>query len=246
MKTNKLFFVSAFLFIGLLLVNTKVFADNVPKESIISAQASAEQTVIPDTVEISFTIETRDKNSQKAVDKNSQTANNIIANVKKLLGENETIKTNSYSMTQTYEYNRALKKSELTGYLVTNGLTVKLKDKNKVSKIIDIATTNGATRVSGLKFTVQSTDNICRQLTAKAAQKAKADAAAIVTPLGGKIDRIVGISYSCSTENRMNSRFTMSAKALGASAQEDSITAPEIEAGEIKVRAHVNIEFAIK
>ncbi len=247
MKINKLFFGAAILFIGLLLANNQVFADNnTPKESIISAQANAEQTVIPDTVEISFTIETRDKNSQKAVDKNSQTANNIIANVKKILGDNETIKTNSYSMTQTYEYNKTLKKSELSGYLVTNGLTVKLKDKNKVSKVIDIATTNGATRVSGLKFTVQSTDNVCRQLTAKAAQKAKADAAAIVTPLGGKIDRIVGISYSCSTENRMNTRFTMSAKALGASNEEDTVTAPEIEAGEIKVRAHVNIEFAIK
>lgn len=247
MKTNKLFFTAAILLIGLLFVNSEVFADNnTPKESTINAQASVEQTVVPDTIEISFTVETKDKNSQKAVDKNSQTANNIIANIKKILGENETIKTSSYSMTQTYEYNKTLKKSEITGYLVTNGVSVKLKDKNKVSKVIDIATTNGATRVSGLKFTLQSTDNICRQLTAKAAQKAKADAAAIVTPLGGKIDRIVGISYSCSTENRINSRFTMNAKALGASMEEDSVTAPEIEPGEIKVRAFVNIEFAIK
>ena len=130
--------------------------------------------------------------------------------------------------------------------MVTNSVSVKLKDKNKVSKVIDIATTNGATRVSGLKFTLQSTDTVCRQLTAKAAQKAKADAAAIVSPLGTSLDKIVNISYSCSTENRINSRYVMSAKALGASMEEDSVTAPEIETGEIKVRANVNIDFSIK
>ncbi len=247
MKTNSFFLTLFFVLAGIVFFNTPALSyDNTPKESIISAQATEEQTIVPDTIEISFSIETKDKNSQKAVDKNSQIANNIIANVKKILGENETIKTNSYSMTQTYEYNKTLKRSEQTGYMVTNGLTVKLKNKSKVSKVIDIATTNGATRVSGLKFTVQSTDNICRQLTAKAAQKAKADAAAIVAPLGGKIDRIVAVNYSCSTENRVNSRFTMSAKALGATMDEESVTAPEIEPGEIKVRAHVNIEFAIK
>lgn len=242
MKINKLFFIAAILVISLIFVNSSVLAQN----NIISAHATEEISIAPDTIEITFSVETRDKNSQKAVDKNSQTANNILANIKKILGQNETIKTSSYSLTPTYEYNKTLKKSEQTGYMVTNSVSVKLKDKNKVSKVIDIATTNGATRVSGLKFTLQSTDTVCRQLTAKAAQKAKADAAAIVSPLGTSLDKIVNISYSCSTENRINSRYVMSAKALGASMEEDSVTAPEIETGEIKVRANVNIDFSIK
>ena len=76
-------------------------------------------------------------------------------------------------MHQKYEYNSITKKDVSAGYTVVNSVTVTLKDTKKAGQIIDIAIKNGATNVSNLSFTLQNTDSVCKELTAKAVAKAK-------------------------------------------------------------------------
>ena len=210
----------------------------------INASASEVAYVLPDTATISFTVETVDENSEKAVEVNNQKAQKLIVALKSLLGEDETIKTSEYNLHPKYEYNQLTKKSALIGYEVTNTLSVTLKDTQKVGKIINVAAKNEIDNVSGLSFSIQSTDAICKELTAKAALKARQQAQDVLTPLGKKVGDIASISYGCSTNMsyRPYRNFVMSKGAVAESTA-DSIS---VEQGKNRVEANVTIVFTIK
>lgn len=209
----------------------------------ITAEANETKYVAPDTATISFSVETSDKNSQKAVDLNNQKMATITEAVKKLLSTNESVKTASYNLHQKYEYNNVTKKNVQVGYTVTNTLTVTLKDTKKAAKVIDIATQNGATSVSGLSFTIQNTDNVCRELTTKATQKAKKEAENILAALGKTIDTVVSINYSCNSQFHNAPRMYM---AMDSVSNAKSAAGAAIEEGENKITAYVTIVFTIK
>jgi len=240
-KSNINIIIFSILF-ALCMVGTIAYAE----QGKITANASASKNIAPDTATISFTIETIDKNSQKAVETNNQKAKNIAEIIKKSLNTNESIKTSSYSMRQNYEYNNLTKKNVPTGYIVTNTLTVTLKDTTKTGKIINTGIKNGATRVSNLGFTIQNTSSVCQELTAQAVTKAKAEAAAALKPLGKTIDSVYSVSYGCNTQSNFNSyRNYAMAKTMSAG-ENMSDEAINVEQGENKVEANVTIVFTIK
>lgn len=210
----------------------------------ITAEANESKYISPDTATISFTVETSDKNSQKAVEQNNQKMSAIADAVKKQLAANESVKTSSYNLRQRYEYSNVTKKNVHTGYIVTNTLTVTLKDTKKTAKIIDIATQNGATNVSGLSFTIQNTDGVCKELTTKATQKAKREAETVLAALGKTIDSVVSVNYSCNSQFHHSPRMYMSMEK--ASNSMDAASGVTIEEGENKVTAYVTIVFTIK
>lgn len=239
-------FIISFAFLTLLsfgiynVASATVFDD----KGKITAEANEFRYVSPDTATISFSVETSDKNSQKAVELNNQKMATISEAVKKQLGANESVKTSAYNLRQKYEYNNIMKKSVQVGYTVTNTLTVTLKDTKKTAKIIDIATQNGATNVSGLSFTIQNTDGVCKELTTKAAQKAKKEAETVLAALGKTIDTVVSVNYSCNTQLHHSPRMYMAMEKAANSM--DSAVGATIEEGENKVTAYVTIVFTIK
>ncbi len=238
--------VLSMLFLGMTIFSPRVLSAPVCDKGTITSQASEFKYVAPDTATISFAVKTTDKNSQKAVELNNQKVSKIIEVLKKTLNADEAIKTSYYTLTQNYEYNNITKKNVPDGYEVINTLTVKLKDTQKTGKIIDIATKNGATNVNSLSFTLQNTDGVCKELTAKAVLKAKNEAQSVLAPLGKTIDAISSINYSC-TANSSYSPYRNFAMAKGlASTAEGSDSAISIEQGETRVDASVTIVFTIK
>ena len=223
---------------------TQVFAQS--EVGKITAQANEYKFVAPDTVTITFTTETVDKNSQKAVEINNQKVSKLISAVKKLLAQNESIKTSSYVMHQKYEYNSVTKKNIAVGYSVSNSITVTLKDTQKVGKIIDVASKNDITEVSGLSFSLQNTDAVCKELTQKAVLKAKDEALSVLAPLGKTVDSISNINYSCSTQMRYSPYRNFMMKSAGTVEAATPDSSVNIEDGETRVDASVTIVFTIK
>jgi len=234
--------VSILTLLSLTIATNAVFAE----AGKITANATKSKYVNPDTATISFTIETLDQNSQKAVEINNKKVKTLVDVIKNQLAENETIKTSNYNLSQHYEYNSALKKSIQNGYMVTNTLTVTLKDTAKTGKLIDFAVKNGADKVSNLSFTLQNTDKVCKELTAEAVAQAKNDAMNVLAPLGKKISAISNINYGCSTFSNFSPYRNYVMKSAGPSSDASTESGLTIEQGETKVEASVTIVFTIK
>ena len=235
------------LALSLLSLATFTFSNDVlaQEQGKITAQASEFKYVAPDTATITFTIETEDKNSQKAVEINNQKVTKLIDAIKKELAENETVKTSAYSLNQRYEYNNVTRKNVLVGYAVSNSITVQLKDTQKTGKIIDVASKNNVTNISGLSFSLQNTNAVCKELTQKAVIKAKNEANNVLAPLGKTVDAIANINYSCSTQMRYSPYRNFVMKSAG-NMEATTDSAVSIEEGETRVDASVTIVFTIK
>lgn len=238
MKNKVLFFIAVTL-LAAGFAGEKSAVSATPDKGVITAEALEFTYVTPDTAMINFSVETTDNETQKAVAENNAKISKITAALKNSLGKDDSIKTSGYSLRPDYSGSTGKR----TGYVVSNTLTVKMKDISRVGKIIDEAVQNGATNVSGLSMTLQNKDGVCSALTQKAVAKAKKDAQNVLAPLGKTIDGVASIKYNCDTNTYYNPVANFSTAKSAAFAGASGTT---VEQGDIRVNASVTIDFTIK
>jgi len=213
----------------------------------ISTSATEEYT--PNAVEITFTVETKDKNAGVAAENNKKIANEAVEIIKKELNtsKGDTIKTRGYNVSPHYYYKDG--KSIFEYYQVTNTFVVKLKDINKIGDIVNLALKNGVNEVSNLAFSLENSESYCTELMSKAAKSARTRANAIAKSMENRIVGVQNVSVSCSNENNYRSvpyrNYYMSAKADMAADESMGAGVP-IEAGVLKINASFRGTFIMK
>lgn len=219
----------------------------------ISSNAEKTKDVYPNIAEVTFTKET----TAKTIDAASTENKTIIADINKALesykkaNANTTeIRTGAYTAHPNYTYTKGNKK-QLTGYTVTNSITVRTKSTELLGKMIDSAIKAGADRVGSLSFSYENDGTICRNLISEATLEAQAIAKVAADSTKQIIKGVKSIHTGCYTQanNTTNFRNYTSAKVFSSGAMEDGAVAePEtsITPGKIKIRATVNAEFYVK
>ncbi|MBR1616925.1 SIMPL domain-containing protein [bacterium] len=238
----KKIFIAAFL----LIFSFPVFADEA-NISTISADGTAYSDIEPDTAKIRFYVENTGKNLADIKLKNDKIVSSSISEIKKLLKPQESIKTISLRVTNIYSYKDKIRIFDK--YSVTNGFEVKIKDLDKISKIINTAMANGITKVDNLNFYVENTEAVCNGLISEAAKIAKNRAQVVAAATNSTLVKVKSANPYCSLNSNYVTRRVYSnalmAKATGAS-QEASYDNETIEAGTINANARVDITYYIK
>ena len=114
--------------------------------------------------------------------------------------------------------------------------------------MIDVATSDGATSINGVSYTVSKYDNECGKLLADAAKKAKEQADIMASALGSQVTGVKYVDGSCSLSGRTTMpRMMLMAKSAGQMADEASNDAGvNIEVGTMKLYARVSAQFFLK
>ncbi len=223
-------------------VNNTANAEQQEQKSSISVTGQASDNFMPDTVFITISVETVKKTVSESVADNSQKAEKVVNELKKLINETDGdyIKTTSYSVDPVWDYNKDKNKNILTGYKAINQITVKTKQIKTAGKIIDSAVNNGANNIQNLNFAIENNKQYCKALLVKAAQSAKDQAEVVAKTLGYSIEGVGSASVSCGTE----SSYSYYNKSLWMTASVESATASTpVESGTIKMNASVNANF---
>jgi uncharacterized protein len=176
----------------ILFFNFTVWAqEDASKRERPSIRVNAEATVTakPDQAQIDIGVVTQSKTAQAAASQNAQQLDQVIAELRKALGQAAEIKTVGYSISPEYRYDSG--QSIIVGYTARNTVQVKLSDLTQVGKVIDIATGTGANSIQRLLFTLKDEQEVKAQALRMAAKKAKAQADAIASALGLNIVRIL-------------------------------------------------------
>lgn len=217
------------------------------QESTISTEASVNQEVMPDTAKIKFSVEESGLNLAAIKEKNDKIVNDAINAIKAQLGENESVKTTSFNVRNVYAYKEKVRVFQK--YVVTNGFEVKLKDLNKVSKIINLAMQNGVKNVGNLSFSVEDSQNVCNEMMAQAVKIAKNRAYYIANASGDNISKVKSINPYCSlSANHVNQKVYNSYASARMEMSTDSAAGviEPIEVGAINARASVNMVYYLK
>ena len=171
-------------------------------ERTISVTGTATTSVEPDLLVITFGIETQEITAKQALDANSQTMSDIIAAIKLTGIDEDEINTSRFNIHPVYEgYEDPITKrwkQDLTGYQVTNTITVKTANLTLAAGIIDGAVTAGANRVDNVSFTLSPERHMQLKddLIEKAIINAQTKAENALAPLDYSITGVKAVSLS--------------------------------------------------
>jgi len=170
-----------------------VSTSQVSRELSVVGEGKVE--VVPDTavVEVGVTVNNI-STAREAQNELTQTNNQIIAALTKIGVAKKDIKTTNISVYPNYSYDGAV--SNIIGYNGNATLSVTVKEVDKASQVVDVATQNGANEVRGPNFTLDKPEKYREEARNKAIENAKEQAKKLAKNLGIKLGKIVNIVES--------------------------------------------------
>jgi len=209
---------------------------NIPHEISVSGEGRAFGK--PDIAAVSFGMTSEAVKSQDAVNKNNEVMNEVIDAVKALGVKDEDIQTTAYNLSPLYDYTRG--GTVFRGYQLSQQVSVKIRDFDRISDILDAATSHGANNVGGLDFRIDDPEKVQAEARAMAIEKAKEKLQNIMRESGLKVGKLVNIS-----EGYNNYSQPMYGVGSAELKNSDSI-APQIQTGQQEVSSTVTLTYQVK
>ena len=163
-----------------------------PRPPSISVNGEATIAAEPDQAQIDIGVTTQARTAPDASRENTERLARVLAEVKKLLGKGDEVKTSGYALNPQYRYPQG-GKPEIVGYQANNTVRIKMSKLDDVGKVIDAAMQSGANNINRLSFTLKDEDAARLDALKQASAKAKAKAEAIAASLGLRIVRIASV-----------------------------------------------------
>lgn len=148
---------------------------------LITAQAVGTVTGTPDLLTVSLGVETRSETARAALDENNRLAGDVIAVIKANGVAPEDLQTSQLTINPTFDDG-----SRVTGYLVTNMVTARLRDIGAAGALIDaVGTAAGdAVRVQQISFSIDDDSALRAAARADAVRRAQAQAQQLADAAG--------------------------------------------------------------
>jgi len=209
----------------------------------IAVTGEGTMTASPDMAILNLSVLREAKTAREAMTANNEAMAKVLEAMKKAGIEDRDLQTGGINIQPRYVYpddKNGLKEPSITGYTVSNSLTVRVRDLAKVGNVLDESVTLGVNQGGDLNFVNPSaTINEARKrAVADAIAKAKTLADAASVTLG----RVVEINEQSRPPMPMpiaRAQF----KTMAAAAPEDAVP---VAAGENSYNVSVNVVFEIK
>ncbi len=209
-----------------------------PQGITVTGEGKASGT--PDVAVLSLGVSSLKPTVKEARDDAAGTMQNVISAIKGDGVADEDVQTTQYDISPEYDYPQN-GSPKLTGYRVTNTVTIKVRDVNNTSKVLDDVTAAGGdiVQVQGITFTIDNPETLQDQARGDAVNDAKARAQRIADTAGVKLGAPISISEGSNVQPMPV--FAGAANGLGAAAP-----STPIETGQLDVDITVQVVFAIE
>ncbi len=242
-----LFLLALIILVGVSIVNSAkesryIGQDNNKNTIEVSGQGTV--YISPNIAKISFSVKTEAKTVKQAMAANINKMNDIINVLEQEGISKKDLKTTNFSVYPRYEWQKQtmpvpVGKRILVGYEVSQTLEVKIRNLDKIGKVIQLATKAGANQIGNLQFLVDNQEEFKKQARIKAIEQAKQKAKEIASELGIKLGRIVNFSESVNSPIYYPLR-----KNVSEITENNSI--PQIEPGQNKIEIKVYLTYNIQ
>ena len=202
-----------------------------------------EVTVAPDLAILNVGVEARAATVQQARNQ-AATGMDLMAQALSARGiASEDIQTRFFNVSPEYAWDEKARRQELVGFIVSNQVTVKIRDIENVGPLIDEVVDAGGdlARIQGVSFTIEDSEALESQAREKAVRSLEAKAQQIADLSGVQLGRPVFLSESGGFVPRIEPvrAFAELAKAL------DAAPPTTISGGELTVSVTVQGVYSI-
>jgi len=170
------------------------YTSSLASNRTMSVSAQGQAFVTPDLAVGNFSVVTQGKNPQDLADANNQKMSAVIQFLKSQGIADKDIQTTAYNLEPNYKYDETTRRNYITGYTLTQTVTVKVRDLNKVASVVGGLTPLGVNQIGGVSFTVEDVEKYLSPARADAFQKAQVKAKEIAAENGVSLGDIISIS----------------------------------------------------
>jgi uncharacterized protein YggE len=215
---------------------------------MITVTGDGSAVAIPDVASFSFSVTETAKTVDEAQALSAKKINEALKVVRDSGVEDKDIDTQSYNINPHYEYQTGActayscpSKSVLTGYDVSQTISVKIRKLSEAGKLFSSIGSAGVTNINGLTFSVNNPDKIKEVARAKAIKQAQDKAESLAKQLGVDLVRVTSFYENDNSYPRpmygMGGAMELSSKA---------VDSPEIVVGEKKITSNVSVTYEIR
>ena len=217
-----------------------------PSEQTISVSGSATASSNPDTLVIVLGVESEAKTANESLSQNSNSLNSVISSLTNSGLTEDDIQTSNFSIYPTYDSIKDFNgnwQQVLTGYRVSNILSIQTDKIGSAGDIIDAAVSSGANRVDNVSFQLsdKKLQKISDDLIADAINDATQKAEKALVPLKQKI---VGVK-SVVIHDNVVPYYDSPMRASFDGFAESSMKSAPIMSGDEEIITNVSVVFYI-
>ncbi|MBP9951918.1 MAG: SIMPL domain-containing protein, partial [Cypionkella sp.] len=191
--------------------------------------------VAPDMATLSLGVTTNGATAAAAMRANSEAMALVSQRLKAAGLAPEDLQTSNLSLNPNWT-NNASGASEVSGYVASNMLTVRVRDLAQLGGLLDAAISDGANALNGLSFDVAAPRPVQDQARKSAVEDARARALLLAQAAGAKLGAVTEI-----VEGQVYNAGPQMFRADSAKAG-----AVPVEAGQIGLTAAVTVTFALE
>ena len=160
----------------------------------ISVTGTGKASGAPDMALLTLGVSAEEKSVKEARDKAAEAMNGVIKSLKDNGVDDKDVQTQQLSIEPQFDY--ADGRQELRGFRVTNIVTSKLRDLDRVGEVVDDAATAGGDllEVRGLSFTIEDPAELRAQAREEAVKDARARAERLAELSGVKLGKPISIN----------------------------------------------------
>jgi hypothetical protein len=217
---------------------------SVPPARTITVTAQGMTTATPDLAEITFSVVSQGQNPQTLATNNTTKMNAVLQFVASQNIATSDIATTGYDLEPTYNYNNTMQSNTITGYTLTQTVTVKIHDLTNVATVLSGLAPLGVNQIGGVDFTFNDPDTFVALARVDAMNKAETKAVQMANQAGTSLGEVVNVaenSYVPTPVTMYNE--AMPQAAMGASS---AVSTPNIQPGSQDVTDNVTITYALR
>lgn len=231
-KLLSIILVLALLLPCIALAETVAVAEN----ATITVTGSASVTLKADYARISVGVSSKAATVEQAANENNAAIFAVIEALKEAGVAEEDIATSNYSVYAEYDY-ASFGGQKLTGYNVTNQLTVIIRDMEHIGATLDKATAAGANNIYNIEFLSTKADEAQDEATVYAVQDAMRRAKLLASAAGLNLGGIKSISDTVASYGIVTRSYA---------SKLDAVAGNSILPDDTSVSASVTIVFELK
>ena len=211
----------------------------------ISVSGTGTTSVAPDMAIVSFGVLREGKTAREALTKNNKAMEKVLASMKAQGIEDKDLQTSNFNIQPRYQYFRPdkdghQKPPKIVGYVVSNNLTVRVRNMENVGEILDLVVSLGVNSGGNIQFTNHDKKAILEKARIAAVKDARSKAKILTETAGAGLGKIISISEN---SNQPHPRPIAHARAAKFESAADA--AVPIASGENSYNVHVNITWEI-
>lgn len=167
-------------------------------ERLVTVTGEATVAVVPDTAAIRIGATSQGRTAHEASDANSKQMAGVLKAIRDSGIADRDIHTSRLSLQPQYDSSKP-GPPRLTGFRVTNQVTVKIRNIERMPAFLDRAIAAGANEMSGIEFVVSEQSKLLDQARDEAIADARRKAELYVKAAGGKLGPVVAITEEGAT-----------------------------------------------